>query len=315
MRRSKRIQLVFGIVATSALLFSAALPAQAQATRTWVSGVGDDANPCSRTAPCKTFAGTISKTAPGGEINVIDPGGFGALTITKSITIDGHPSEAGVLVAGTNGIVVAAGASDVVVLRGIDFEGLRGSGNANAGLSGIRFISGAALFVEDSTINGFNNNGIDFASNQSARLFVNNVTIQNVGGSGISVTTTSGTAQTTIDSSDIEGNNDGINASSASRVVIRNSVVAGNTGRGVLGGASTGTAEVNIEDTVISGQNIGIVAGANSTIRISNTMVTNNNTGLLAASGNIISYGNNRIHGNGPNDNQNGTPTQTIAQQ
>jgi hypothetical protein len=69
------------------LLYAA--PAQAQATRTWVSGVGDDANPCSRTAPCKTFAGAISKTAPGGEIDALDPGGFGALTITKSITIDG----------------------------------------------------------------------------------------------------------------------------------------------------------------------------------------------------------------------------------
>jgi hypothetical protein len=63
--------------------------AQAQATRTWVSGVGDDANPCSRTAPCKTFAGAISKTAPCGEISVLDPGGFGAVTITKSITING----------------------------------------------------------------------------------------------------------------------------------------------------------------------------------------------------------------------------------
>src|SRR5947209_6578619 len=81
----------------------------AQATRTWVSGVGDDANPGSRTAPCKTFAGAISKTAPGGEISVLDPGGFGALTITKPITIDGGGNLAGVLVSGTNGIVVAAG--------------------------------------------------------------------------------------------------------------------------------------------------------------------------------------------------------------
>src|SRR5579864_8705766 len=90
----------------------------AQATRTWVSGVGDDANPCSRTAPCKTFAGAISKTAPGGEINVLDPGGFGAVTITKSITISSSGFEAGVLVSGTNGIVVAAGPSDTVVLEG-----------------------------------------------------------------------------------------------------------------------------------------------------------------------------------------------------
>ena len=97
--------------------------AAAQASRTWVSGVGDDANPCSRTAPCKTFAGAISKTAPAGEIDTLDPGGFGAVTITKSITIDGTAGLAGVLVSGTNGIVVNAGSGDVVILRNIDFNG------------------------------------------------------------------------------------------------------------------------------------------------------------------------------------------------
>src|SRR4029434_3668867 len=78
-----------------------------QATRTWVSGVGDDVTPCSRTAPCKTFAGAISKTAAGGEINAIDPGGFGAVTITKSITLDGGTGSgwASILAAGTSGII------------------------------------------------------------------------------------------------------------------------------------------------------------------------------------------------------------------
>src|SRR5260370_23205221 len=96
--------LVVGILALLAILVFAGTPAYAQATRTWVSGVGDDANPCSRTAPCKTFAGAISKTAVGGEINVLDPGGFGAVTITKAITISSQCNEAGVLVSGTNGI-------------------------------------------------------------------------------------------------------------------------------------------------------------------------------------------------------------------
>src|SRR6201992_1856178 len=100
-------------------------PPHSQATRSWVSGVGDDANPCSRTAPCKTFAGAISKPAPGGEINVLDPGGFGAVTITKPITISSENFEAGVLVSGTNGIVVSVpNAGDVVILRGLDLEGL-----------------------------------------------------------------------------------------------------------------------------------------------------------------------------------------------
>src|SRR5499427_7254650 len=126
-----------------------------QATRTWVSGVGDDANPCSRTAPCKTFAGAISKTAPGGEIDALDPGGFGALTITKSITIDGGGGQvASVLVAGTNGIVVAAQPGDIVILRNLRFDGLLGGGNANAGINGIRWISGKALHIRNCTIFG-----------------------------------------------------------------------------------------------------------------------------------------------------------------
>src|SRR5947207_8990983 len=134
----------------------------AQASRTWVSGVGDDANPCSRTAPCKTFAGAISKTAPGGEIDALDPGGFGAVTITKAITIEGGGGQvASVLVAGTNGIVVAAGGSDVVILRNLRLNGIRGSGNG--GLSGIRFISGGSLIVDKCEIFGFNNNGVDIA--------------------------------------------------------------------------------------------------------------------------------------------------------
>jgi hypothetical protein len=114
--------------------------ANAQASRTWVSGVGDDANPCSRTAPCKTFAGAISKTAPGGEIDALDPGGFGAVTITKAITIDGGGGQvASVLVSGTNGIVVQAGPNDVVTLRNIQINGI------GTGINGVRFLSGKAI--------------------------------------------------------------------------------------------------------------------------------------------------------------------------
>src|SRR5271169_149298 len=122
-------------------------PAHAQATRTWVSGVGDDSMPCSRTAPCKTWAGAISKTASGGEIDALDPGGFGALTITKSITLDGGGGQvASALVAGTNGIVVAAASNDVVILRNLRLDGLLGNGTSigSAGISGVRFNSGRA---------------------------------------------------------------------------------------------------------------------------------------------------------------------------
>lgn len=147
--------------------------AVAQATRTWVSGVGDDANPCSRTAPCKTFAGAISKTAAGGEISVLDPGGFGAVTITKSISIVADGSEGGVLGASTNGIVINAGASDIVSIRGLVLDG------AGTGLNGIRVLKAGNVYVADTVIRGFRGGtgrGVDVQSSTSAtRVYLRNV--------------------------------------------------------------------------------------------------------------------------------------------
>src|SRR5215469_5633130 len=153
MRRSNLLKIVGIMLLGSAL-------ATAQATRTWVSGVGDDANPCSRTAPCKTFAGAISKTAPGGEIDALDPGGFGALTITKSITLDGGGGQvASVLVAGTNGIVVAAQSTDVVILRNIRFMGALQTGNA--GLSGVKVLTASRVDIVNCDIFGFGTAGVE----------------------------------------------------------------------------------------------------------------------------------------------------------
>src|SRR5205814_185227 len=118
----------------------------AQATRTWVSGVGDDVNPCSRTAPCKTFAGAISKTANHGIINAIDSGGFGSVTITKSITIDGTPFMAGVLNTSTTGILINALTTDTVILRGLDIEG------ANVGSSGIKVLQAQNVIIDQCRI-------------------------------------------------------------------------------------------------------------------------------------------------------------------
>jgi hypothetical protein len=153
-------------------------PAHAQAARTWVSGVGDDAQPCSRTAPCKTFAGAISKTAPAGEINVLDPGGFGAVTITKSITIRADHVEAGVLVAATNGIVVNAGPNDIVVLEGLDIEGF------GSGIHGVNVLAGKQVSIVRCSIRHFTQNGINMTSNTpGGRLFLNDSYIAfNLGG-------------------------------------------------------------------------------------------------------------------------------------
>src|SRR5215475_10276972 len=166
----RKITLALAILGTTLVPALYTAPAHAQATRTWVSGVGDDANPCSRTAPCKTFAGAISKTAPGGEINCLDPAGFGALTITKAINIDCRSvSNGGVLVTGTPGITVAAGPADKVTLDGLDIF------STGTGTNGVNFISGLTLIIRNSRIMNFTNAGVNVASNTAgARAVIQN---------------------------------------------------------------------------------------------------------------------------------------------
>lgn len=158
MRRLMRRLAFFTLAAGLLASFVASAPAYAQASPTWVSGVGDDANPCSRTAPCKTFAGAISKTIAFGEINCLDPGGFGAVTITKSITLNCSATLGSVLVAGTNGIVVSAAATDKIILRNIQIQGLQGS--ATPGLAGVKIISAASVSIENCVIQQFSQAGI-----------------------------------------------------------------------------------------------------------------------------------------------------------
>jgi hypothetical protein len=283
-----------------------AFGAQAQATRTWVSGVGDDANPCSRTAPCKTFAGAISKTAAGGEINVLDPGGFGGVTITKSITISSEGFEAGVLVSGTNAIVVNAAATDFVVLRGLDIEGL------GTGLNGINFLAGGSLTVENCTINRFSQKGINFTPSGVAQLAVRNTIIRNsTAATGIGVAPgAAGSANVVLDDVTIERNLNGMAVADRSKVLIRRSTLAGNTNNGLLVAAATSAAAVAIEDSTISGGTsagatvAGVKAdGAQALVTLSNVTIANNaaNGVLEANSGQIQSFANNRIVGNNPN--------------
>jgi Right handed beta helix region len=148
-------------------------PAAAQATRTWVSGVGDDVNPCSRTAPCKTFAGAISKTATGGEINCIDPGGFGAVTITKSITIS-CPSTgtAGILAAGVNGVIVSntIAANSEVLLEGLDIEG--NANGTSAGIHGVNILGAARVTIQRCSIRNFSQSGVNLAGPAGARVLI-----------------------------------------------------------------------------------------------------------------------------------------------
>jgi hypothetical protein len=287
------------------------VPASAQATRTWVSGVGDDVNPCSRTAPCKTFAGAISKTATAGEINVLDPGAFGAVTITKSITISSAGFEAGVLATlGSNGIVINAAASSVVVLRGLDIEGAGSGGN------GIRFLAGAALHVEGCTINNFTGRGILFEPNGAAELVVRNSEIRNsvgANGGGIFVKPVSGGfARVAIDDVRLNNNTFGLRIEGGTQAVVSRSSATGNSTNGFLAVATAiGSAELNLDSCVASNNAAAGVRTDNfgATIRISQCTVTGNvQNGLLPNAGAIVSFGNNVVEGNGVN----GSPTTTL---
>lgn len=300
--------------------FLVASPAHAQATRTWVSGVGDDANPCSRTAPCKTFAGAISKTADGGEINTIDPGGFGGVTITKSITISGDHVQAGIVVSGTNAIIVNA-PGKVVTLRNLNIAGL------GTGLSGVRFIQGAALHVENSTIRDFRGgtspSGIEFAPSQPgvlSELFVHNVAVSgsgtgSIGGAILIRPTAGGMASAFIDRARLEDNArgivvDGTGGTGAMNVVVSNSLTVGAPGPGVLATTASTVIRMTV-DAVMSARNLqGVsVIGAGATVIVGNSSIVNNGTGVVVTGGGTLqSFKNNHI----ANNTTNGTPITVV---
>jgi len=260
---------ISGAILVGSLLTSAA---QAQASRTWVSGVGDDANPCSRTAPCKTFAGAISKTAPGGEIDALDPGGFGAVTITKAITIDGGGGQvASVLVSGTNGIIVnATGPTDVITLRNLRINGI------GTGLNGIRYLSGAALHVENCYIYGFTGDGINVATTAAnAALFVNDTFVTN-NGNGVEIAPTAGNVRSVLVHVWAQDN-------SGFGFVLSPSA---NVGAGTL---------INESSAAVNGTGIGVHGGK---LFLGNSAISKNNVGVSITGGSLVSYKTNMIDGN-----------------
>jgi hypothetical protein len=278
----RKIMLPLSIPVTLLVIFLLSSAAQAQATRTWVSGVGDDANPCSRTAPCKTFAGAISKTAAGGEIDALDPGGFGAVTITKAITIDGGGGQvASILVSGTNGVVVAAGPTDVVILHNLRIDGIEGTGSG--GIDGIHFQSGAALHVENCNIFGFTANGINVVTSAAnVSLFVNNTFLTN-DGNGIQVAPSAGNVRSIF-------------------VQVR---AQDNSGFGFLLNTGAGLTGTVIDDSsaVINGTGIGVSGGR---LFLGNSVIVRNGFGVaITGSGIVSSYKTNMIDGNTTGD---GTP-------
>ena len=303
----KKVTLVSAVFITAFLVWYAT-PAQAQATRTWVSGVGDDVNPCSRTAPCKTFAGAISKTAAGGEIDCLDPGGFGAVTITKSITIDCGTVTGGILAAGTNGVNVNA-AGIVVRLRGLVIQGV------GTGLIGINAINMAALYIENCDITGFNAGtaiGIAFKPSTSpSLLFVTNTTVDDNGtgaaGGGIQLApAVGGTVGATLNNVRLWRNVTGIALAAGNGAVtaeLSESVVASNFGSGILstGGASPVKLMIN-QSSIVNNAGTGVSSSGASTVLIGGSTISGNTTGVGGTT--LQSFKNNQIGGNGTD----GTP-------
>jgi hypothetical protein len=268
--------------------------AQAQATRTWVSGVGDDANPCSRTAPCKTFAGAVSKTAAGGEIDALDPGGFGAVTINKSITIDAC-CMAGILAAGTNGVTINDTTNvAVVTLRHLSING------ATTGIIGVRFLAGKSLNIENCQIFGFLSGtatGIDVAMTASgADVNVSDTSIYN-NGKGLRATTTTGFVTCNLDNVNISHHTtDGIKLENGGFASVQNSVITFNaTGVNDTGG---GNSNANLIRTEVSHNTTGLAAGS-STCRIGGSTFFANGSAITVAGGAVKSAGDNYIDGPG----------------
>jgi hypothetical protein len=295
------------------LIFAASSLAQAQATRTWVSGVGDDVNPCSRTAPCKTFVGALTKTAANGEISVLDPGGYGAVNINKSITIDGTGTKASMTNAGSNGITINLGAGDVektVRLRSIDINGA--GGGTKQGTRGIFVSSSNAspvnLIVDDVVIDNQINEGI-FFNGPGGELVMRNTIIRNCGTKGIMLDSSTGAfINASITNTDVIRCQEGVRAETNVRATIRNSNISQNAFNGIVILTVGGAAEFNIVDSIVSSNKIwGITvdgSGGTAIARISNVTVVNN-TGLggaqglrTANSGQILGAGNSIVDGN-----------------
>lgn len=294
------------LLSLTLLTFALPTPAFAQATRTWVSGVGDDANPCSRTAPCKTFAGAISKTATNGEINCLDPGGFGGVTITKSLKIICDYTEGGVLVSGTNAIVVNATDTSDVTISGLDINGLGTSLNA------IRVLRAKSVKITNVRIHGFTRNGIDFEpATVDARLFVSDVRVYENNGAAVfaAPTALTGTSRVTVEDSDLI--DDGCGVAATSELADASYNYSTRCGTAAAGDGSRVTVNV-FRSTIDENLYNGLYTNGNAAIRVAASPITGNARGIntLAppnANSGVFTFGDNYLLGNATNGAFTGT--------
>jgi len=262
-----------------------------------VSGIGDDMNPCSRTAPCKTFASAITKTAVGGEISVLDPGGYGAVTITQSITINGTPGAGygSISAAGNTGITInitdPADAKRTVRLNWLDIIGY------GSGLQGIKIantnLAGVSVVVENTTLDGFTGRGISDERVSGGKLVVSNTTVRHtvdsairIAGAGISALLSNVRVHNSATA--------GLTANSGAKVMVSNSVFSGSAIGLDIEQANT---EASVDGSTITGNTTGLFTTGGAVLRLSNSNVAFNGTGV---SGTVNSFSNNQFVANGP---------------
>lgn len=306
-----KFRLTLRSLAIATLVFAFAALAQAQATRTWVSGVGDDVNPCSRTAPCKTWAGAISKTAAGGEIDALDPGGFGAVTITRPITIDGTGTFASGLNAGATGFLINSGTGnfDFINIRGVSINGA-GSGNpvtGPGGVTGIRILEADRVNIEDVVINQ-STTGILIDDATSVTVNIRNTVVRNCS-QGLKAIASAGAQSISISNSSFISNTlHGMDIQKGATVTATDCVFSGNASVGVVADGAGGQAVVYLMKSQISNNGNGVQAGGGATtptsiIRIFDCDITNNpgTAVIIGANGEVDTWQNNRIASNGTN--------------
>jgi hypothetical protein len=283
------------VQAFAVALIVMALPSSAfaQSARTWVSGVGDDVNPCSRTAPCKTFAGAVAKTAQDGEVNVLDPGGYGTANITKSITIDGGKALAAINNAGTNGIVInAPGAT--VSLRGLSIAG------GGTGLAGISITAAARVNIEDCVISGHANGIVVNTTGGNVSLSIRNTIVRNNSGDGLSVNSPTPGAFVggTIVGSSFTNNGTGVRVKTNTRLSVLGSNFSNNTTAGVVAETNAG---VSLKNSLIAYNANGVQVLSGGFARLSEMEIIQNATGTNIAGGTAYTTGNNHFAGNTTN--------------
>jgi len=290
----KSFRFGFNLLAMLCMVLAFSGVVHAQATRTWVSGVGDDANPCSRTAPCKTFAGAISKTAAGGEIDCLDPGGFGTLTITKSIIIDCRSGLGSVLSSGVQGFVISANAaSDVITLRNLAVNGA----GSTLGTNGVNVLAAKEVHLENVTINNFSNAGVLVGTSAATKVTLVNVTIADAQ-AGVVASASSGAAGVSLDHVNISNiTSDAIRGGSNSLITVHASTISG-CSVGVNQSSGTGSEVLISESTISHSSTVALMSVSSGYIGISGSTLTYNNLIYNTNGGTILTGGDNVAFGN-----------------